>query len=275
MNTRSALLFLLLTPALVHAHELTGNTIEAISHQIEHTPLNAELYIKRGWAYADAEEWENAISNFNMALDINPGHPTARYSLGEIHLFNEQYIKAEKTLKIHTRKHPNSVAGHKKLAEVLELNGNIALALHHHEQALRHDKNPSPDSFLGYANTYAYGYETLSDELVLKAESVIKRGITRHGKLNTYIQFLVELNLVAQKPERALFWIEQTSNTAALTPKWMLQKARIYRDMGEAEFAKSAYTELLTQIKDFPDNKRNSESIMEISLAGERELGSL
>ena len=55
---------------------------------------DAHYYFRQGIAYYETGQYDNAISDFNKALEINPNYAEAYYNRGIINLRKQEYDKA-------------------------------------------------------------------------------------------------------------------------------------------------------------------------------------
>jgi len=55
---------------------------------------DADFYLSRGLAYAEKGQYDQAISDFTKALEINPGYAGAYYSRGASYYFKKEYDKS-------------------------------------------------------------------------------------------------------------------------------------------------------------------------------------
>jgi len=60
----------------------------------QETKEDAEVYYNRGNTYAKNGQYDNAISDFTKAIEINPKHADAYYSRGVVYYYKKDYEKA-------------------------------------------------------------------------------------------------------------------------------------------------------------------------------------
>ena len=113
---------------------LDSGKYEEIVRMLEGKRLDADGYVALGVAYYMMGKKNRAISNFKMALSINPYHEDALFNLSEIYLNLEKYIKAkEYALKL--LKVSESWEVHDILASCYEFEGFYDRALTHLSKA--------------------------------------------------------------------------------------------------------------------------------------------
>ena len=66
------------------ASEKEEETFQALKQQLLAHPDSAPVHYNMGLAYVRRRQWDEAISEFKAALEINPGMVEARINLGGV-----------------------------------------------------------------------------------------------------------------------------------------------------------------------------------------------
>ena len=70
----------------------------ASAQQKQNEPKDAKFYIDRGIAYGEKGQYDQAISDYNKALEINPRYAVAYYNRGIAYYFKREYEKSWKDI---------------------------------------------------------------------------------------------------------------------------------------------------------------------------------
>ena len=68
--------------------------ISDFSKAIEINPRLAHAYNNRGWAYIKKWQYDQAISDFNKTIEIDPGFAEAYFNRAVVYFFKEEYDKS-------------------------------------------------------------------------------------------------------------------------------------------------------------------------------------
>ena len=151
------LVFALYTSTLL-AHGALHDQIAELSHQIEHHPGQAELYLKRGLVYQEDGRTTDAENDFKQALQLDPNARSAHFHLAQLALHQKQFELAQD----YATAFLNSLTGEKGgISRGNQLLGAIHVAKKDFENAilayqtaLDHSEEPSPDLYLDLTDAY-------------------------------------------------------------------------------------------------------------------------
>jgi tetratricopeptide (TPR) repeat protein len=105
----------------------TDNAIQEYEHALELNPNNAEAHLKLGFLFYNAKhQYEQGMEHYNQALKANPNDPRVHHDLGMALLHQRQFDLAIKHLSVALRGMPH---GFDKQYNPVNMNLNLALAL--------------------------------------------------------------------------------------------------------------------------------------------------
>jgi tetratricopeptide (TPR) repeat protein len=104
----------------------TDNAIQEYQHALELNPNNAEAHLKLGFLFYNAKhQYEKGMEHYKLALKANPNDPRVHHDLGMALLHQRQFDLAIKHLSVALRGMPN---GLDKQYNPVNMNLNLALA---------------------------------------------------------------------------------------------------------------------------------------------------
>lgn len=104
----------------------TDNAIQEYEHALELNPNNAEAHLKLGFLFYNAKhQYEQGMEHYNQALKANPNDPRVHHDLGMALLHQRQFDLAIKHLSVALRGMPH---GFDKQYNPVNMNLNLALA---------------------------------------------------------------------------------------------------------------------------------------------------
>lgn len=106
----------------------------------------AELYICRGNVWYNKKEYNEAISDYNKAIEINPNYALAFYNRGFVWIFREEYDKAIEDYNKAIEIDPNDVSAYVIKGSIFRAMKEYDKAIENYNKAIEIDSN--------YANAY-------------------------------------------------------------------------------------------------------------------------
>ena len=224
-------------------------SIEHYRRAIELDPNLEAAYLKLGDAYSRKDAWDRAASNFEKALEINPGDPAACYALA---LAREKQGRRREGIELLleiVREDPAHFLAHQQLGRLLAEDGDLDAAETEHEAVLEIDDAPPEEKAVAHyrlgrismrqnrpADALAHDREAvrLSPEL-WQARFTIAKAMTARGRHSAAAAQLRQV--VASDPELVPARVEEAE---ALMRAGRFADARSRLEEGLAELPHAA-----------------------------------
>ncbi|WP_086934138.1 tetratricopeptide repeat protein [Agarilytica rhodophyticola] len=261
-NNRLYFFFILIASVIANnalAHGQASERLHALDHHIEQTPKDASLYVKRGRIYRDAQQFTQALEDYDTALKLSPKSSEALYWQADTYFLQKDYDKTLASVTKYLTIKPKSPEGHYLLAKAYVKLGLAVKAEKHFSSAIQYNDNPPPQWYLDRGNAQL-AVRPLSLERI---ESGIKEGIDKHGEIVSFISFLIRINKSAKNYSAALSWIKHLPVQLIGTPHWKNEHAEILALSGRTREAISLYRSVMTQIATYSNKKRNLPAFVE------------
>lgn len=258
MRTSAFTLVLALYTSTLLAHGALHDQIDELSHQIEHHPGQAELYLKRGLVYQEDGRTTDAERDFKQALQLDPKARSAHFHLAQLALQQKQFELAQD----YATAFLNSLTGEKGgLSRGNQLLGAIHVARKDFENAtqayqaaLDHSEEPSPDLYLDLADAHlARGHQYVDSAL-----KALEQGMQRLGPLPILQDKAIAVNRSAGRFDAALTQLDSLLAQGQRLPELYHRKGLILREAGRTEEAGHAFQSALANLEKIPPARQNS-----------------
>lgn len=217
------LILCVLTDTL-HAHGLANDRIADISHQIEHQPKDAILYLKRGRVALDSAHWKDALRDFEKAEQLNENLFDAIYWQGYAKLKQGYTQSASEQLIRYLKKSPTSPSGHQYLAQAYVLLGKYSDAANHYDLAIQYNVNAQPQVYVERVQAL----NKITPPPSKRIAKGIQDGIDILGPQINLLELMVETYAQAKQYKSAILWHTRYPQSLRNTPSWMLKHGQLY-----------------------------------------------
>ncbi len=258
-----ALIAVMWLPASVRGHGSVSEKIHRLSAQIDKTPRNAHLYVRRGRAYLDEARYYRAIGDLRRALKIEPSLRSAHYFLAQAELAVNRRVKAEASAKrflasLADDDRGGRIRAHRLLGHVLAARGKLDRAADHYYRAFSLSESPRPRDVIALARVYARA-KRVDDAL-----RAIDAGIAKLGPLVTLERQALELEQSHGRYQAALARLDRLIAASKHPAPWLYRKATLLRDRGDLEGARHAAALGLRALADLPAGRRRAPALVEL-----------
>jgi tetratricopeptide (TPR) repeat protein len=169
------LLFLQATGAALFGHGDFHEQIDAVNAQIEQTPSNAELYLRRGELHRLHGDWPAARADYDRAATLAPGLALVDLARGRLFLSAGAFGDAKKVLDRFLTAMPHHVDGLVTRARVLRMSGEPLAAVADFTKAISESTQPDPDFYIERAEALAAAGPDRLEEALQGLDEGLKR----------------------------------------------------------------------------------------------------
>lgn len=248
----------------VYAHGDIHERIDHLTLEMQASGDPLELYIKRGQLYLDAEHPQDALKDFQRALNIAPDRKDIHfyYSQAELALGNAEQALLHGNLFL---QHANSNAAR---ARALKLRGDIfSHQRKFHEAAIDYtqvieqkDNAALPDDYVRVADTYL---EADKNNAVI-ALDWLNRGIKQLGALAVLEERALRIETDHKNYDAALMRIDRLLSQGQRLPFLYYQKGEILTLKGETATALSTYRQALAALDEMPATRSKTPAMVQL-----------
>ncbi len=250
------LILLTLLSARVSAHEGTHEQILALTAAIEAEPTNARLYWERGELYRTHRNWDDALSDFAKAGELDPdlfevdlGRARLYQALGYLHA--AEHSAARYLLRV-----PHAAEAHRVRAELLVAIGRPRAGADAYTAALALPDGPTPEIYVARALALVSAGEPE------QALGGLDEGLVRYGSPVVALQLLaIEIELEQERTDAALLRLEILSTSSPRQETWHARRGDILEGAGRLDEARHAYQQALAAIATLPPPRRRVDAM--------------
>jgi tetratricopeptide (TPR) repeat protein len=239
-------------PLVAVAHQDVALKIQKVSNQIEASPDDYNLYIKRGNLQRDHGDWDLALQDFDQAdvrgpdsLDID-----LDYYRAQVWLESGDAPLARPALDRFIQARPEHYRGRVLSARCWAALGNIEAATAEYATALKLAQSTTPDIYIERANMFVATGDTRS------ALASIQEGVDRIGPIITLIRFALALEESRNDYQAALGWLNQLPPTVQAQARWLLKKGDYYAALEHDAAAQEQWLAAQQALQALPVSRR-------------------
>ena len=234
------------------AHPAEVERIAILTGRIEARPQDPHLYIDRGAAYSHDGKYALAMEDLKKAAQL--GDPVlVAYELGLLHFRRGELEQAKSELDRFLERFPNHARALEQRARVFAERGESAAAAADYERFFVVTPRPNPGSFLSAAKLFA---EEEDPDVAL---GMLDRGVDRLGVIPQLQQYAIELELRADRVDRAVARLETLEAALGDAPDWHVQMAELLIRMDRLAVARrhlSNATRALGEMRETPARRQ-------------------
>lgn len=269
-RTSTALLslaFIIASQALLFAHADVLERIAAVTKQIEQTPRDCELYLKRGELHRLHRDWKAARDDYDRALEIDPDLVRAYFLRGRMQLEAQNLEPALADVYRFLAHRPNHQEALLTRARIRMQLGERLAAVKDYDRALAQSERWAPEYYLERAGALA----AEGDAYLEQALAGLDDAMQELGPIVTLQRAAIDLETRRHAYDEALQRLDQIKRW--MTPyHWLYERGTILELAGRAEEAHRAYDSALARIESLPPRRRQSQAMrqLEKTLQGNR-----
>lgn len=257
---RWTLFLLLLLPLAAAAHGDLHDRIQAISRQLEKDPDNAELLLRRGELHRAHAEFDQAIADYDRALQAKPRLTIAEMAKAQAYHDAGWPHSALAALNRYLGKNPET-------ADALTLRGRVQMKLKRPEPAARDFQTairlkspPPPELYLDRAEALAATGSNGLSAAVASLDDAMRKA----GPLITLQLYALDYEVKQQQFEAALKRLETIKARSPRKETWLAREGEIFVAAGRKEEARRAFGEALTTVRKLPTAQRQVPAMVDL-----------
>lgn len=255
-----AVVFLSLLPPIVQAHGDVHVLIDLVSKEIEKTPNNPDLFLKRGQLYTEDRDFKNARKDYLHARNLQPDLYLSDLLLAELYAEHQKADSALIWVNLFLKKHPNDGNALITRAGIYTLLSSPTLAQQDIEQAFQKLKNPSTKHYTFIAKTIIKADSTQIDE----ALKWLHLGQQRIGFDIVLLETEIKLATKAGRYQHAIGVTNDVMQRFPRKEKWLYQKGQILEKACQNKAALKEYEATLSAINQLPLRFRKTSKMIEL-----------
>lgn len=244
--------------SVVVAHEGLHEQLAQVTQQIRKEPRNADLYVKRGELYRLLRKWNNALADYDRALQLNPQWAEADFYRGRMWIEAKQPGQARQALDRFLRSKPQNADAWLLRGRAFEQMNRYGEAAIDFGRAIDLTPRPKPDVYLERAKIQiAAGH---FDEAVRGLDD----GITKLGPLVILHLQAIEIETKLKRWDAALARVEQVSAQFPRKEGLLARRGNILLEAGRKAEAHEAFGEALRAIEALPPRLRQTRAMQDL-----------
>jgi predicted Zn-dependent protease len=248
------------------AHDSPLNTIERLSTEISKYPDGIELYIQRGDLYRLKGFWDDALSDFTRAAELDPDREELNLYIGRSLLGAGKPGEARHHFDTFLDHYPDNSNG-------LELRADASLALGDNAAAESDLENLIATSGQSRSSIYLKLARLQARKPPYSAAlKTIDAGVAKAGPDVSLIQLAIDLELKSKNYDAALGRLNTLPEILQRTPEWLVTRGDILRQAGRSNEAQESYQAARQAISRKPETQRQTPAILELQKKIERQL---
>jgi len=234
------------------------------SKEIERSPADAKLYVRRGELFRVNGRWEAAIADLNKAEKLDPTIENIKYFKGKTYLESGKPEAALPHLEAFLQNQPKNPDGLRLRARALVKLGRVLEAAESFTRAIQSINEmqgaPQPDDYLERARALA----TAGDEHLPKAIQGLDEGIARLGNVAILQLEAMRYEIKRASYDAALQRLDLIAAQSRRKDPWLARRADILLQAGRNADALDTYIQTLEAIQSLPASRRATKASAEL-----------
>lgn len=246
-------LAVLATPT-VSAHTELETQLDHVTHEIEHRPRDASLYVRRGNLRRRLQDWQRAKEDFDLAHVLGTSDVRDELRFHRARLFSDagQPDQAIDELNSFIERHPRHLIALRTRALAYEQIGSFENAIVDLTTLIDCDEPQSPEPWLNRARLWIQSGDTDA------AVASIDKALNIFGPLPVFVEFLVDAELDRESYAAALAVLDDLPDVLAASPRWLWRRGDILNRLGRSDDASRAFIQARQAIMRLPERRRNA-----------------
>jgi len=256
-------------PVLAHG-DVHGQIVE-ITQQIEKSPGNSELYIKRGELHRTHQDWDAAQADFDRAFALNPRLDVIDFAKGRLFLEASWPLSAKVSLDRFLSKYTNHVEALVIRARTLAKLERRLEAAADYTHAINVSTESRPELYFERAQVLAGEGGPYSKEAIRGLDD----GMKKLGPLVTLQLCALDIEVKQKQYDDALKRLEGLTAKSPRKETWLARRGEILQEAGRKSEAREAFNAALQAMETLPPARRNVPAMIDLQKHLREELDKL
>ena len=263
------ILLLLLVPFQVRAHGVTSEQVKQLTEQIQRTPNNADLYLRRGELHRHLGNAKAALADFDKVQELAPERLEVNVYRARLYLEANVPEMAQLVLDRYLKLRPTHTEAVLLRAQTNAKLGEQALAIQDYTTALSRLVQPKPELFLARAQLQVEGNQLVA------ALTGLDEGIAKLGSLVTLQLMAIEIEVKRKRWDAALTRLDGLAAQSERKEHWLVQRAEILLQANRKDEAQQCLVAARSVIAALPDHFRRTQAIATLNAKAAEMLSDL
>jgi tetratricopeptide (TPR) repeat protein len=261
----------LMIPFSAAAHADLLPQIDDLTQQIQKSPTNAELYLRRGELRRIHLDWDEAAVDYDKAQALAPSMDAVILARGRLFFDSGWVLSAKACLDRYLSRVPHNAAALVTRAQILtHLQFRLAAA-EDYTRAIAFSPEPGPELFIERAQVFSGEGSTHFAE-ALKS---LDEGVQRLGPLVTLQLLAIDLELKQKNFDGALRRLDSVAEKSPRKESWLTRRGEILVQAGRPAEAKRSFHAALAALETLPPTRRNVPAMLDLRRRIDGELQKL
>lgn len=240
------------------AHDGIHERIEAITRELERSPSEPALYVKRAELHREHGDTKAALADLAQADKLGSTRTTIELVRGRLHRDLGNLKASHAALDRYVAAFPNDFNGYASRAQTLEQLEDFKSAIKDWDAALAKSDNPNPDLYVAQAKCRA----RLGGKNIDVALRGLESALERLGNATSLLICAIEIESAAGRVDAAVRRIDSVLEASQRKDFWLLRKADVLFDADRDSDALRAYEATLHAIAKLDPKRRRTERML-------------
>jgi len=266
------LLAFLIMIAPARGHDFVDARINSVSRAITKSPLDGNLYIKRGILFIEAKHYDKAKEDFKKARS-HQEDLHAQFYLSQIAYLEHKYAKAEKdTLSLLSKKPDNKLKAslYRQLIAIYMNSKNIDKAINASKKFMQ--EMPSSIKNDDYSILINLLIKSKSNK---KALDLLDQAVDKFGERSLFVNKRIELNVSLKHYNKALEDVENLIVFKHRLPYLYMEKGKILIESARPKEALKSFKKALSLVDKLSQTKQKIPAVSELKIKLGRYISNL
>lgn len=232
------------------AHGDVHESIVAVTAEIEKSPQQADLFIRRASLHRAHQDWARALADLEQAQKLDPSQTALDLPRGELLTELAKFKEAEVLLTRFRDAYPASPRGWAALGRLNAQQLKWDAAAADYGKAVELTQPPDPHLYLNQVEALR-GAGKLED-----AGRVLDGAITVLGNLPSLVQPAVDIAIERKTWDRAVQLLDDAAAASVRKERWLMKKGEVLEKAGKFTEALETFRRALAEFETLPPNRR-------------------
>ena len=233
--------------------------IVSLTKEIETTPKQAALFLRRGQLHRAHRDWTAAAADFDKARELDPTLHATDLARGEMLVEAGRANEAIEAFDRFLSRRPEHSAGYAGRARAHSAAKMWERAAEDFARAIACEKQPEPELFVAQSQALRAAGKI---EMAIR---VLDDGIMRLGALITFTQPAIDLEVEAGRLDAALARLAKVIQSAPRKERWLLRRGELLEKAGRLDAARDAFAAADSALAAVPSDRRATAAMQDLA----------